>query len=401
MSVPAIPCPLGFPFTDRKARPMLIHVATLGARQHYAKAKILESSGMLWRLHTDVYAGHWPILSGLLRRIPRQWRPPWVARFLGRCDGQIPFSKVRSYNAFGLWYQWKARLAGDSQAVERIYIQAAQRFNAHIIRDGEIRHADAVIGFDGAVMELFEYAKPCGIGCILEQTIVPQATVRALLKEEQERWPEWEPWLGSCPNDNTVMQRQMVEWRLANLIIGGSAFVLESLRPYHVPQDKCRLIPYGIPLARFSPKERGKNRGPRPLHVLFVGEIELRKGVPYLLEALRILKTPQIAVKLAGTIRLDRDKLKPYRQFATFLGQVPRARIMELYDWADVFVLPSICEGSALVTYEALACGLPVIATPNTGAPLSDGTEGILISVRDSEALARTLEMFVRDQAFL
>src|SRR5207249_3288107 len=280
MSMPAIPCPLDFPFTDRKTRPILIHVATLGARQHYAKAKILESSGLLWRLHTDVYAGHWPILSGLFRRIPCQWRPQWMTRFLGRYDAQIPLSKVKSYSAFGLWYHWKARLARESHALERVYIQAAQRFNAHIIRDGEIRHADAIIGFDGAVIELFEYAKRYGIRCILEQTIVPQTTVRALLKEEQERWTGWEPWLGSSPSDNTLMQRQRVEWKLADLIIGGSAFVLESLRPYHVPQDKFRLIPYGIPLARFSPKERGKDREARPLRVLFVGEIELRKGVP-------------------------------------------------------------------------------------------------------------------------
>ncbi|MDW8293031.1 MAG: glycosyltransferase, partial [Anaerolineae bacterium] len=62
------------------------------------------------------------------------------------------------------------------------------------------------------------------------------------------------------------------------------------------------------------------------------------------------------------------------------------------YQQADIFVFPTIEEGSALVTYEAMACGLPVITTPNAGALMQDGEEGFLIPIRDVEALAERIE---------
>src|SRR5207237_513109 len=88
-------------------------------------------------------------------------------------------------------------------------------------------------------------------------------------------------------------------------------------------------------------------------------------------------------------------------RFATFLGPVPRTRMPALLRWADLLVLPSICEGSALVTYEALATGVPVIGTPNAGAPLRDGVDGLLVPSGEVEALAAAIERFAADAEFL
>ena len=60
----------------------------------------------------------------------------------------------------------------------------------------------------------------------------------------------------------------------------------------------------------------------------------------------------------------------------------------DLYAWADVFLLPFICEGSAMVTYEALSWGLPVITTHNAGSIVRDTVDGWLVPYRDSEAIA-------------
>jgi glycosyltransferase involved in cell wall biosynthesis len=65
-----------------------------------------------------------------------------------------------------------------------------------------------------------------------------------------------------------------------------------------------------------------------------------------------------------------------------------------------VLAFPSLHEGSALVTYEALACGLPVITTPNAGSVVRDGREGLLVPIRDVGALARALQR-LRDDASL
>jgi glycosyltransferase involved in cell wall biosynthesis len=121
---------------------------------------------------------------------------------------------------------------------------------------------------------------------------------------------------------------------------------------------------------------------------LFAGTVGLRKGVPYLLEALRSLqgKIP-FECKIAGTSEIAPDKLAQYRDVADFLGRVPRSQMNELYQWADVFVLPSICEGSAMVTYEALLSGLPVITTYNAGSLVRDGIDGYIVKIRDVEAI--------------
>jgi glycosyltransferase involved in cell wall biosynthesis len=135
------------------------------------------------------------------------------------------------------------------------------------------------------------------------------------------------------------------------------------------------------------------------LHVLFVGEVGLRKGVPYLLDALRALDEPRnIRAKLAGPVALSRRQLRRYGRWCEFIGAVPRSGILDLYRWADVLVLPSVCEGSATVTYEAMACGLPIITTPNSGSLVRDGIDGFIVPVRDAEALRSRISLLRHDQ---
>jgi glycosyltransferase involved in cell wall biosynthesis len=119
--------------------------------------------------------------------------------------------------------------------------------------------------------------------------------------------------------------------------------------------------------------------------------VGLRKGAPYLLEALRRI----------GPKRLDPSRLEKYTDVAEFMGAVPRNQVPELFRWADVFVLPSIVEGSATVTYEALLTGIPVITTPNAGSIVRDGTDGMIVPVRDSLALANAIEQYCEDRTLL
>ena len=82
-------------------------------------------------------------------------------------------------------------------------------------------------------------------------------------------------------------------------------------------------------------------------------------------------------------------------------GPVPRSEVLAQYAWADVFFLPSLCEGSATVTYEALACGLPVVCTPNTGSVVRDGIDGFVVPMRDAAAMADRLLQFHQDRDLL
>lgn len=72
-------------------------------------------------------------------------------------------------------------------------------------------------------------------------------------------------------------------------------------------------------------------------------------------------------------------------------GAIPRSEMRAQFEWADVFFLPSVCEGSATVIYEALMSGLPVVTTPNAGSLVRDGVDGYVVPIRDVDAMADRL----------
>jgi glycosyltransferase involved in cell wall biosynthesis len=373
-----------------------VHVAILGARGHYAVPKLLQQSGMLGRFFTDVYAGTRPWLVNVIRAVPSRLRPNSAQRFLGRFDRGLPRSRVVSFEGMGAWYIWRRTRARDTVSLDRVFARAATSFNARIVRRG-LGGAEVVYGCNGASVELFEQARDQGLRCMLEQTMVPLAVANRLLGEEAERWPGWEPGL-QIDDEGPLADRERREWQLADRVIAGSQFVLGALHQCGVSEAKCRVVAYGVPLDRFAAALRGGSTG---LRVLFVGEVGLRKGMPYLLEALRRLNSERIEVRAAGREVLSASAIRPYRRFIKFLGPVPRVEMPALFRWADVLVLPSICEGSAFAAYEALVAGIPVVATPNSGAPVRDGIDGLLVPIRDPEALAGAIARFSEDREFL
>jgi glycosyltransferase involved in cell wall biosynthesis len=92
--------------------------------------------------------------------------------------------------------------------------------------------------------------------------------------------------------------------------------------------------------------------------------------------------------RMAGRVRLPDDVKQQISQWVELRGIVPRSQIAEEFRWADVFLLPSLCEGSATAVYEALAAGLPVITTENTGSVVRDGIDGFIVPVCDPQAIA-------------
>ena len=373
-----------------------VTVAMLGARQHYALPKILHRAQRLGRVYSDTYlpVRAWP--ARLLSWWPPSARPPALERWLGHADGELPVDQVRTFHLFGFRYRWVLRRARTVSATRQIYVQAAQTFAARVIRHG-FSGAAALWSYNGPASELFTAAKTLGIRCLLEQIHVPQSVARPLLNAELVRWPGWEPGLAPEPEADELERREMREWELADLIIGGSAFALSGI-PH---PGKCRVVPYGVPLEDFQPAPRRERSSGATLHVLFVGGTSLRKGAPYFLEAVRQVGPPRLEARVIGPVTCPPERLAPYRAAATFLGTVPRRRLVAWYHWADLLVVPSLCEGSAVVTYEAMACGLPVIATPNAGAWMQDGVEGLLVPIRDAAALAAALERCAADPAFL
>jgi len=175
---------------------------------------------------------------------------------------------------------------------------------------------------------------------------------------------------------------------------------LESI----APSARVRYVPNFVrPDEVAGPPEHGSG-GARPVHVLFVGWILAAKGVRELLEAARAI--PEARFTLVGPqerafVDAIRSELAALEPRVRLLPERARAELAELYRDADVFVLPTWREGFPNVVLEAMAAGLPVVATPVGAIPdaLRDGQEGLLVPPRDAAALTAALRRLVGDAA--
>ena len=374
---------------------MKVSVLQMGARMHYAVPVILQEAGMLERFYTDSFIGNKPRLARLLDALPHAVLPALVRRWSDRrAPVELDPGGVSSFERFGWEVVWRARHARDAGARSRVFALTNRRFNEQVIRDG-LEGAQALYGFNGASLEAFGWAAKRGVRRILEQCIAPKRVEREILERESDEWPGWQPEIRSWGQDNPIQAREEAEWALADLILCPSSFVRDHMETLGVAAERLRLVPYGVPVpdaltraetARATPGSR------RPsLRVLFVGEVGLRKGAQYLLEALRLCDDPGIEARFVGRCPLSSEIVARYRHVAEFLGPIPRSEVAAQYRWADVFCLPSLCEGSATVIYEAVMQGRAVIATPNAGPPITSKPYGIIVEPRSATAIAQAL----------
>lgn len=187
------------------------------------------------------------------------------------------------------------------------------------------------------------------------------------------------------------------EFELANYIVVQSDFVARTLIDRGIEAGKVVTIPRAADCERFSPLPGEPTA--RPFRVIYVGEASIRKGIRYLIEAWRRLKLRDAELLIVGSVH---DEVKPWLatlppdptiRFAGFVSDPARC-----YQDSSVFVLPSLIEGSAKVTYEAMACGLPAIVTPNAGSPVRDGVDGYVVPIRDVAAIEEKIRLLYNEE---
>jgi glycosyltransferase involved in cell wall biosynthesis len=373
-----------------------IVVAQIGARMHYAVPELLHRVGVLKQLFTDVYSGQGSWLAQVVRFIPPHFQVGALKRLVLR-KANLPGHKVTAYNGLGLFWlaehTWRQKTYA---ALPEFYQRQGTRFGEKIISSGSLKGASAIYGFTGSSLALFKFGKRSGLFRICEQMSAPIPERHKQYSLVAKARPNWQK--NSLPNEFNHLSAtiESQEWELADIILAPSPYIRTTLLEAGVDPRKIVLLPYGISLENFKSKESDFSSS-RALRILFVGAVNIGKGVPHLLEAIRGLKPGTAEARLVGKVEIRSEKLRPYREKATFLGHISRQDVLKQYAWADVLVMPSVSEGSATVTYEALASGLPLIATWNSGAWVKDGCNGFIIPVRDSQTLAGRLEQLCQN----
>ena len=377
------------PWTEPPSTDLKFAVLQIGARLHYAVPAVLERARMLRAFYTDA-VGDLGVMNVMRRLIPPAVRTKPVRRLLGReLPKEVPHDVVVAAPGRSLAHAAVSRLLGTG-ALSRL--TSPEAWLRKTIVDEDFRGANALYALDNSDRDVMAAARQRRMFVCYEQIIC--ADSGRIMREERQRFPNFEPQDSEeLVEDGIRADREVFE--LSDVVLAASEFTRLSLIDVGCPAHKIAVVPYGVDQRWFDLPAR-----PVPGRVLFVGTVGLRKGNHYLAEAFRILKDRGVDTEFRVAGPHDPNLIEtPLFRGPTYLGQVPRTLITEEFAQADVFVLPTVAEGFGLVHLEAMACGVPVVTTPNCGSLVRDGIDGHIVPIRDPHALADRIEGLIRDRA--
>lgn len=202
-------------------------------------------------------------------------------------------------------------------------------------------------------------------------------------------------------NKESDYDLRMVTYEHADCILCPSEFVRSSFISKGFAPERLIKVNFGFPAIEVN---TGKKQEDDTFRVLYVGQIHYRKGLRYAIEAFKKLKHPKKEFVIVGpktaVTGLEKTQIPDN---VVFTGVLKGNELKKQYQNASVFILPSLEEGLALVQGEALAYGLPVLITTNTGGSdfVKDGREGFIVPPCDAELLAGRLQQMADDRLLL
>jgi glycosyltransferase involved in cell wall biosynthesis len=257
----------------------------------------------------------------------------------------------------------------------------------------------AVHAYEDCSLLQFQEAKHLGKACIYDMPIGYYPAWEHTQAELAQKFVDWLPARGLPSSRYVRPQQKHQEMELADLVLAPSSFVAETVRAFH-PNKMLALAPYGVDLEFWRPGER--NEGSEVLRFIYAGQISLRKGIPSLLQAWEKAALLSAELQLVGSWYLNDSKRASLPRGVIHVSALSPEALRDHYRRADVFVFPSFFEGFGLVLLEAMACGLPAIASNATaGADVLTEASGRLLPVGDLDGLVDALRWFDQNRSRL
>jgi alpha-maltose-1-phosphate synthase len=359
----------------------------------------LSRAGLLDRFITSSYFNLDLPIFNLARMVVPQRYTKWEPMLRRRNHPEIPSEKVCALSLVDILLQIESRAAGRKGILrlKRLLAQARTTwFDQRLSRIVARRNPSALLVFSDVASDwTLSLCHRLGIPAVLSMVHGDVWEETEILNQEANFAPEYFPlYLGDGLLDQEELgwlhARRLRDIALADLVLVPSHHIAMRLISHGTEAEKIRIIPYAADCRRFRPLE-GKHHG-STCTFLFAGGISQRKGIKYLLEAWDRVRRPGWKLQLVGALPKNLGPLSTLPDQVEVHGRVGHSEMPTLMAAADVFVFPSLFEGSAVVTYEALACGLPCVVTPAAGSVVRDGIEGFLVESRDVDLLARRME---------
>ncbi len=362
-----------------------------GARDAYQVAQALSEAGLLEALVTDLFfPSDRPWARALAAKLPAGLQTMLRAR----SAPALPSAKVRNCIVAGLQTLALDRLPRVSFDIRRRAIRSADATQGRTAGRLANRTHAGLLAYSYYAYDAFQAFAGSGV---LFQVHPHPLTIRRILREELALHPDCaaslnQEWELALPEED--FQHLVAEPALAARFLCASSFTHQSLIENGAHPATIRVVPYGVDLQRFRPDPTRRAPATSKLRLLFVGRINQRKGIKYLLEALHLLQTDQVELTICGRVVDGLELFKPFADRVMVRPSVSPAELEAAYQTADLFVFPSVAEGFGQVLLEALASGLPILSTTHTAAPdlITDGVEGFIVPPRRPDLLAARID---------
>jgi len=232
---------------------------------------------------------------------------------------------------------------------------------------------------------------------VLELATGHAPAAERILGAERERHPQWADSISNAGFPAWYARRLDEEVGQADFCVAASSFTRATLIEAGVRDDRILMLPLGVDLDKFTFVRR---RQDGPFQVLFVGSVGQRKGIKYLLEAYRRLKCPWLRLAVVGPVVGSGRAFREHARDVEYIGRADPDSVVRLMQRSHVLVLPSLFEGFGLVIVEAMATGMPVIASTHSAAPdiIRDGIDGYVLAPDDVDGLVSRIARLADDR---
>jgi glycosyltransferase involved in cell wall biosynthesis len=359
-----------------------------GKQHAYHVAKALSDLGYLEKFYTSSYVTS----QHLQKLIAVTGNKYWSRRFLAGLNGH----RVEANWRFEMPEIIYNKLFGQTARTVSAIYQRDVKFDGYMASRMRSLKGDIFWGFQGSCFESLKAANENDKITICELATAHAPAAKKILEEEKLLNPEWADSIDNVSFPDTYYERLCEEPHRADVVIGASQFTLQTLLEEGVPASKLRFLPLGFEVDHI-PFELNKKRKEGPIRLLYAGRITQRKGIKYLLEAMKQFRPEEVELHIIGYVHGSGKALKNYSNFILH-PPLQQYELFKKYQEFDAFVLPSVFEGFGLVIVEAMAAGLPVITTPHSIGPelITHGENGYIVPIRQTDAIVRSVSEYIQ-----
>lgn len=362
------------------------HLAQLGSREKYLYPRIINNKKRIKSFSTDIWLKNinsfsFP-LPGSYARLRSRWHPDLKAVDVKSRNLQSLYRILNPYpeKLFNLWVkQGKDFGEWASKNMQKVGIASD----------------DYLFGYACTSLEIAKLAKEKNVKMVLGQ-YDPGLYWYKIQKEEAEKWinSDLDIYLPTEEFENRIL----MEWELSDLIIVNSLHSKEALKTYGVQDNKIKILPLIAPNIMEYNFLFNKSIN-KKIQILFVGNISFAKGFPYFAEAKKILENDdRFEFYAIGDVFIPKNIIEKNRWDMNFTGRLNQEELVKFYKSSHVLVFPTISEGFGQVQLEAMAYGLPVIATEKCGNVVINNVNGKLINTCDSDHIVESILDLVSDR---